>query len=460
MSFPCTLRRVAATAETPSALPLVPTAEANRFFGDLLDVNRLGLFAFVCERTRLGEVFALDFGAIRPVVLTLPEHIKHVLQDRRDDYPKGSSVKNFRLIVGNGLFTADGEAWKAHRTLLQPHFRKAAVDGYAAQMMHAIEACEARWDTLVGTEIDMIVEMMELALDVVGRTMFSKPITDGRHNLAYHYKGALEEISDRENSLSFPMWLPTPSNLRLKRHKRAIDAYITRAMAERRADGRVYGDLLDALLSASARNVSGGLDEQQIIDEVATILIAGHETSAITLAFTFRFLAQNPDVTARVLEELDAVLGTRRPTAADVPALSYLRAVLDEAMRLHPPVWIFPRVATTDDTIAGHRIPSGTMILVGTYFTHRLARYWPDPERFDPSRFMGKEPPDRFAFLPFGAGSRTCAGLSFAYQELVLAMAVLVRRFAPVPATSKPPTLWAVGTLQTKEGMPMRLVRR
>jgi cytochrome P450 len=448
------------TAQSALGLPLVPTAQTNRFFGDLIAVQRLGLYGLFEERSKLGDIFALDFGAIRPVVLTQPEHIKHVVQDRRDDYPKGSSVNNFRLIVGNGLFTADGEAWKAHRTLLQPSFRKTAVEGYGTQMMHAIEATEARWEAAAGTQVDMIVEMMELALDVVGRTMFSKPITDGRHNLAYHYKRALEEIEDREHSISFPMWVPTPSNLRLRRHKTAIDAYITKAMADRRADGTHPGDLLDALLSASAKNVEGGLDEQQIIDEVATILIAGHETSAIALAFAFRFLALNPHVTERVHEELDRVLGDRRPTAKDVPSLPYMRAMLDETMRLHPPVWIFPRVATADDTIGGYRIPAGTMILIAPYYTHRLAKYWPDPERFEPERFIREPSPDRFAFLPFGAGSRTCAGLAFAYQELVLAMAVLLRKFSPKPTSSKPPTLLAVGTLQTKEGMPMILARR
>lgn len=449
-----------ATVPSGATLPLVPTAEASRIFGDLLRVNRVGIFELFRERARSGEIFAADFGPIRPVVLTRPEHIKHVLQDERDHYPKGSSVRNFRLIVGNGLFTADGEPWLAHRSLLQPHFRKSAVEGYGAQMMHAIEACEARWETLVGTEIDMIVEMMELALDVVGRTMFSKPITDGRHNLAYHYKGALEEINDREHSVSFPMWVPTPSNVRLRRHKRAIDAYITKAMADRRAEGKRYGDLLDALLSASAETVKGGLDEQQIIDEVATILIAGHETSAIALAFAFRYLALHPEVAARAVEEIVRVVGDRKPTAKDVPALTYLRAIIDETMRLHPPVWIFPRVATADDVIGGYRIPNGTMILVAPYFTHRLPSLWPDPERFDPERFVREPSPDRFAFLPFGAGSRTCAGLAFAYQELVLALAVLLRRFAPTPATTRAPTLWAVGTLQTKDGMPMRLHRR
>lgn len=439
--------------------PLAPSAKPGSRFHDLADVGRMGLVDFVIDRSRLGDVFALEFGSMRPVVLTHPDHLHHVLVDRRDNYPKGESVRNFRIIVGNGLFTADGEAWRAHRAILQPHFRKVAVEGYGPQMTLAVRACVARWESRVGQPIDMLDEMMDLALDVVGQSMFSKPIAGGRYDLARHYKRALEEIGDREHSITLPMWVPTPSNVRLRFHKWHIDRYIRSAMAERRAEATARGDLLDALLSAGAAHVKGGLSDQQILDELATLLIAGHETSALTMAWAFWFLAKHPDVEARALAELARVVGDRDVTLEDLGELRYLRAIVDECLRLYPPVWINPRIAIADDEIGGYRIPAGTMVLIGAYFTHRRPELWANPDAFDPDRFMQKPTPNRFEFLPFGAGGRTCAGLAFAYQEILLALATLLPRFAIRPENDAIPKVRAIGTLQP-EHMPMKLMLR
>lgn len=448
------------TASPAKAAPLlVPSAEPQRRFHDLIDVRRLGLVDFVIDRSRLGDVFALDFGALRPVVLTRPEHLHHVLIDRKENYPKGDSVRNFRIIVGNGLFTADGEQWRAHRAVIQPHFRKSAVEGYGKQMERAVQHCVTRWDARIGTRIDALDEMMDLALDVVGYSMFSKPIAGGKYDLARHYKRALEEIGPREHSITFPMWVPTPSNLRLRWHKWNIDSYIHGAMAERRASGRRENDLLEALLSAGASVTKDGLSDQQILDELATILIAGHETSALTMAWVFFHLAKHPRVEARLLEELRGVLGGRDATVDDVGRFPYLRAIVDECLRLYPPVWINPRIALEEDTIGGFRIPAETMVLIGTYFTHRRPEIWGDPDVFRPERFLDRPNPDRFEFLPFGAGGRTCAGLAFAYQEILLAMATLVQRFTVRPVSADVPKLRAIGTLQPVS-LPVMLARR
>lgn len=443
-----------------SPYPLAPSGRPDSRFGDLLDVRRMELFAFVRDRSRLGDVFAMDFGAIRPVVISRPEHLHHVLVERKDDYPKGDSVKNFRIVVGNGLFTADGDDWKAHRAILQPHFRKVAVEGYGEQMRIAVQTTRERWEGQVGQTIDVLGAMMDLALDVVGRSMFSEPLSGGEIDLALHYKSALIELADREHSLSLPMWVPTPSNLRLRRHKSQIDRYIVGAIAKRRASGERHADLLDALLSAGAAARPNGLSDQQILDELATILIAGHETSALTMAWVFWLLARAPEVEAKALEELERVLGGREPTPKELSELPYLRAIVDECLRLYPPVWINPRIAAKDDVIGGFRIPAGTMILIGTYFTHRRPELWPEPDRFRPERFLEQPHPDRFHFLPFGAGGRTCAGLAFAYQEILLALAVLLPRFRLEPTIEGEPRMRAIGTLQPDPDLPMRLSRR
>ncbi len=428
-------------------------------FGDLLDVRRDGLFDVAAQRFQtLGDIFAIRLGKVHTVVLTRPDHIHHVASINHENYPKGGSVGELRYLVGNGLFTADGEDWRQHRSFLQPKFRKQAIGRYAPMMTAACEDLRASWSSRTGQRIDMADEMMNLALLIVGRTMFSRTVREQEDAIGDAYRVALYELGQRSNQLlPLPMWVPTRGNVRLRRAKEYIDAFIARTVAERRARDERHDDLLDALLDAAS---DGGLSEEQLRDEVSTVFLAGHETTALALTYTFYLLARNPEADARLYDELARVLGGRTPTAEDIPSLPYTRMVIEESLRVCPPVWIYPRIATEKDVIDGYEIPKGAFILICPYFAHRRESVWPDPERFDPERFAPGKRPAAHEFCPFGAGARTCAGINFAMQEMILALGTLIPAFRPELEKGYVPRLIVQGTLRPDGGMPMILTPR
>jgi cytochrome P450 len=441
-----------------SARP-IPSVAPHPLFGDLLEVRRQGLFEITAQRfAKLGEIFELRLGFLRLVYLTRPDHIHHVAATRQENYPKGRSVDNLKMLVGNGLFTADGDEWKHNRSLLQPKFRKAAIVKYGPLMMQACEALHASWDARAGQTVDVADEMMNLALAIIGRTMFSRLVREEEDTIGQAYRDALGEVSRRsEQFLELPLWVPTPSHRKFNAAKEFIDGYIAKAVAERRRKEQRYDDLLDALLDASK---NGGMSEQQLMDEVSTVFLAGHETTALALTWAWHLLGRHPEVDAALHDELSRVLGDRHPTVEDLPDLPYTRMVSEETLRICPPVWVYPRTALEDDVLDGYHIPKDAFVLICPYFAHRRPEAWPAPERFDPERFRatGRRPPHEFC--PFGAGARTCAGLSFAMQEMMLALATLARSFRPEALPGYVPKLVAKGTLRPDGGMPMVLRRR
>jgi cytochrome P450 len=437
----------------------IPTVARHPVLGDLLDVRRDGLFEVTAQRFRtLGDIFAIKLGKVQTVVLTHPDHIHHVAATRQEIYPKGASVGDLRYLVGNGLFTADGEEWRQNRSLLQPKFRKHAVSRYAPMMSAACEELGAAWSARLGDTVDMADEMMNLALSIIGRTMFSRTVREQEDAIGEAYREALGEIGQRSQQIvSVPMWVPTESNRRLREAKEFIDAYIASTVLERRRRDERFDDLLDALLDAAN---DGGMSEAQLRDEVSTVFLAGHETTALALTYAFYLLARNPEVDARLHAELSRILGSERPSPEAVSRLPYTRMVSEEVLRLCPPVWIYPRLAIEDDVIDGYDVPAGTFILICPYFAHRREAAWPDPERFDPERFAGSSRRPAHEFCPFGAGARTCAGLNFAMQEMILALATLIRAFRPEVVKGYAPRLVSKGTLRPDGGMPMILRSR
>ncbi len=437
----------------------IPAIAPHPVLGDLLDVRRDGLFEVLGDRFhRLGEIFAIFLGKVRTVVLTRPDHIHHVAATRPEIYPKGSSVGELTYVVGNGLFTADGEEWRTNRSLLQPKFRKQAVARYAPMMTAACEELRDAWATRIGERVDMSDEMMELALSIIGRTMFSRAVREQEDAIGEAYRDALTEIGQRAQRLvQWPLWVPTANNVRLRKAKEFIDAYIASTVAERRRKDERYDDLLDALLDAAN---DGGMTEEQLRDEVSTVFLAGHETTALALTYAFYLLSKHPEVDARLHDELVRVLGDRPIAAEDLARLPYARMVCEEVLRICPPVWVYPRLAAEDDVIDGYEVPKGSFILICPYFAHRREQAWPDPERFDPERFAGSPRRPVHEFCPFGAGARTCAGLNFAMQEMLVALATLLRRYRPEVEPGYLPRLVAKGTLRPDGGMPMYLRAR
>lgn len=401
-------------------------AARNRPIADVIQLRSDPLALFLEAVREPAEIIRYRFGPYRAVLAKRSEHIEHVLVKNHDNYVKGQNYEPLKLTLGQGLVTSEGELWKRQRKLVQPAFHHRSLEGFATTMAKLTEATIDSWAN-IDSPIDLHTHMTRLTFDIVGRTLFSADV--GRE--ADALKDALHYLLDWTNRRSAalvrpPLWMPTPGNLRFLRARRAFDTLIYRLIRERRAAASASGDLLDMLLAASDDDAS----ERLLRDELITLALAGHETTANALSWTFYLLAKHPDIERRVAEEAIRVLGDRAPTIEDVANLELTGRVVEESMRLFPPVWGFERQAIGEDRIGDERVTAGTAVMIVPYSMHRDRRYWPDPDRFDPDRFLpeAKKERPRFAYLPFGGGPRVCIGNAFAMMEAKIVVALVLRR--------------------------------
>lgn len=416
------------------ALKTPPGPRPWPIIGTLYDLGgRPLLDALLADWRRYGDVTRYVFGRKEIVRLVDPEHSRHVLVKNRANYIKGQGVDTLRHMTGEGLFTADGELWQTQRRMMQPHFTVAAVRTYGQAMQAAIEESCARLAEQ-GREgaSDMSFELMRFTMDVICWTMFSVGAGGEAKGLSEAITEAMHWTGARGTRLvQLPPRVPTPENVRFKRALVEIDRFLLGMIERRRASGELgqRGDLLDVLLQASDEETGRGMSVQQLRDEMVTVFLAGHETTAISLGWALYLLSQHRDAQELLQAEADAL--ARDPTADDLAALPATRRVIEEALRLFPPVWINPRQALAEDEVDGFRIPAGAMVLNFVYATHRHPEFWADPERFDPDRFLPEQVRDRhpLAFMPFGGGHRVCIGMNFALQEMIMYVAALMRRF-------------------------------
>jgi cytochrome P450 len=407
---------------------------------------------------KYGDVVTMSAG--HPVFLVVhPDGVKHVLQDNHLNYRKGFDYQRMEPLLGRGLLTTNGEEWKRHRRIAQPSFHRQRVASFGALMVRHTRRALERWKALGdGAELELHGEMMRLTLEIVCEALFSVDLEKGgvkADGIAAAMESTLRTINERVNDLiALPMWLPTPTHLEFKRQRRVIDELVTGIIRERRG-APPADDLLSMLMEA--RDEEGpSLDDGELRDEVMTMVLAGHETTANALAFTFMLLSRHPEVRGLLEGSVQGALGDREAAAGDVPALQYTRQVVEESMRLYPPAWALSRQAVDEDTVLGYRVPKGALVSVVQWLTHRDPRFWPEPEKFDPTRFEpgAAAARHRFASFPFGAGPRLCIGQAFAMMELQLILATLVRevRFEVLQ-----PEKVELEPLITLRGLPARL---
>jgi cytochrome P450 len=407
-----------------------------------------------------------------------PDYVDHVLHEAVDRYRKSVEYELLRSVVGLSIFTDEGESWRRHRMLLNPLFAKRHLVGLCELMIDPIEAFMDRLDD--GTDrirLNMSQAMTELTLDVVGSALFGRGMADLAVRLGPSVTTGLRaaERATRAIMLLNPPWwlfrawanfvhhaplLPPPMS-RIQGIMRDVDQTVWRVIRERQADPGSDQDLLGLLLSV--RDEQGRtLPLRRVRDEATTFMLAGHETTANALSWMWYLLARAPEARERMLAEVDAVLGGRRPTADDLPALRWTSACVQEAMRLFPPAWLIPRTAVEDDLIDGHRIPRGASILIPIHAIHHDQRWWPEPEVFDPARFLVENARGRprCAYLPFGGGRRICIGSSFALMETTLVTAIMSQRFVYELAPGHPVEPEATLTLRPRRGLKMVALRR
>jgi len=401
----------------------------------------------------------------RYLIVNAPRGIQRVLLDNAGNYAKSRVAR--RLVepgIGRGLLTSEGEAWRRQRRIMAPAFDHRSLTSYAPLMTEAASAVLTRWGDLPdGAPVDVAVEMMRLTLKIIARTMFSTDAED---------VGAIVEEAvgryQREvrpgllDLLNLPDWVPRPETRKWSRIFDRFDAVIDRLMAREAASGVEGKDLLARLLEARDAETGGGLTPREVRDQVVTIFMAGHETTALALTWTWYLLSLHPHEEQKFHAELDRVLAGRVPRFEDLAQLRYTRMVLEESMRLYPPAHTISREALADDEIEGHRVAKGSVVSIVPWVLHRHRLLWDRPEVFDPERFApGRASArQRFAYIPFGGGPRICIGMGFAMTEALIILAMLGQRYRL--RLSPDAAIEPVGliTLRPRNGLPMLLERR
>lgn len=435
-------------------LPLPPGPKGNFLLGVMPEFNRDTL-GFIEQAKNYGDVVRMRFFYLTVHFLYDPSHIEYVLSTNARNFRKSRSLRTpfFRRLVGQGLLTSEGELWKRQRRLAQPAFHRQRIGAYGDVMVEYAQRMVSNWNP--GESRDIHRDMMRLALEIVVKTLFNADVSNDADKVGevlsrlvkpFASQATLKWIADNR--------LPTPTHRRFNHDVNEIDAIVYRIIEERRTSGVDQGDLLSMLLSAHDEDGSQ-MTNRQLRDEVMTLFLAGHETTALTLSWAWYLLARNPEVEQKFHQELGQVLGGRTPTAADLPRLKYTEMIAKESMRLYPPAYGVGREAIEDCEIGGFRIPRGSQVFMFQWVTQRDPRFFPNPHEFKPERwteeFVNELP--KYAYFPFGGGPRSCIGNYFAMMEVVLLMATIGQRFRFSLANEQRVELMPAMSLRPKDGI-------
>jgi cytochrome P450 len=382
------------------------------------------------------------------VVIHNTDDIRHVLLGNRSNYVKGLALDRVRVLLGNGLMASEGELWARQRRMVQPAFQTQVIRGFSVLMQQANVEIIDRWAGHAerGEAINLTRDLSELALNIVLRALFS---TD------------LVRLIDTEGSSPFDLLTrETRRDLAFAAKFRALTHFVRAMVESRRAEQRTEMDLLSMLMQARDKDSGEPMPDRALLDEVMTLIVAGHETTASTLNWTWYLLSQNPDVESR----LHSAIVQAAPSLPNEPPVecAYVEQVLQESMRLYPAGWLLSRRALGDDILGGYHVPAGTEVFICPYLLHRHEAHWDRPETFDPERFAPAtvEARDRFAYLPFSAGPRYCIGTTFSMAEMTMHMSLVARRFKLQYVGSEPPQAEFQINLRTRQDLYMRLVAR
>jgi cytochrome P450 len=438
-----------------------PSSSGKPIVGHLIDFRRNPL-AFLNALAKRGDVVRFKMGPQQIYLLNHPDYVRDVLVTNNRNFVKSRGLEMAKKFLGESLLTSEGEFHRRQRRLAQPAFHRQRINAYAALMTEYAVHTRERWRA--GETLDISQEMMRLTLAIVGKTLFDADVEAEASEIG----AALTQVMQLFERITNPLAglldkLPLPSNLRWLKAKRRLDSTIYRIINEHRASGVDRGDLLSMLLLAQDEEGDGGsMTDTQLRDEAMTLFVAGHETTANALTWTWYLLSQHPDVEAKLHEEIDEVLAGALPRADHVAKLRYTEMVLAESMRLYPPAWTMGRRALGDYQVGGYVIPANSIVLMSPWVMHHDARFFPEPFTFDPERWKAdaRESRPKFSYFPFGGGPRVCIGEQFAWMEGVLLIATIAQqwkmRLAPDQIVEPKPMI----TLRPKYGMRMTIEAR
>lgn len=430
--------------------------------GSLGEFGRDQLGFYVRCAREYGDVVPVRLGSRRGFLIYHPDAIEEVLVARARDFVKTPGIRLLQRLLGDGLFVSEGDLWLRQRRLMQPAFHRQHIAAYGQIMATCATRRAAGWHD--GAVMDIHPEMMAITRDIVAKTLFDADVSDEARVIGEASHFLTEYFGKRLGSLLqlVPPWVPTPANRRLQRAVRGLDEVVYRMIADRRRTPGNRVDLLSILLQAQDADDGSRMTDRQVRDEVMTLFLAGHETTAVALSWTWYLLAQHPEAEARLADELRVVLAGRPPTVADLPALRYTEMVVTESMRLYPPAYGIARQAVRPTEVAGRPMRVGAFVIMPTWVVHRDVRWFEKPEEFRPERWEGdgvRRLP-RFAYFPFGGGPRQCIGNTFAMMEAVLILAAIGQRFRLelVPGQSVTPMPYI--TLRPDPGIRIHLESR
>ena len=423
----------------------------------LLDMSRDRLGMMTAAARTYGDAARLPVGHKTLYFFNDPDLVKHVLADNSANYRKGIGLVHARRALGDGLLTSEGELWRKQRRVIQPSFQSRRIAAQISVVAEETAALVERLRRRGGDgPVDVVTEMTGLTLGVLGRTLLDEDLSS-LESIGDAFTAVQDQAMFELETLSaLPAWVPHARQRRFRRARLRLQGIVDELVA-RRDDVAGRDDVLSRLILSTGAEPDARVRRQRLRDELVTLLLAGHETTASTLGWTLHLVDRHPDVGERLHAEAVEVLGDGLPVLEDLHRLRYTTMVVEEALRLYPPVWLLPRLATAADRVGPYHVPPGSDVLVSPYTMHRNPRFWPDPDRFDPTRFTSGKAADRprYAYIPFGAGPRVCVGSSLGMMEAVVALAMLSRalRLAALPGHEVVPE--PMLSLRIRGGLPM-----
>ena len=438
-----------------------PTVKTDLFGGHFLSFRR-NPTDFLTKLAALGDVTNFRIGKLPAYLVNHPDLVRDLLVTNHAKFKKGRALQKAKTLLGEGLLTSEKEFHLRQRRMIQPAFHRNRINEYAKSMIEFAEKMAGEWQD--GDVRDVDKEMMRLTLWIVGKTLFNSNVEDSTSEVG----AAMTTIVSMFNFMVLPFSdllekLPLPLIKRLKNARKTLDELIYKIINERRASGEDTGDLLSMLLMAQDEETGNAMTDEQIRDECLTLFLAGHETTANALAWTFYLLSQNPEAEAKFHREIDEIIGAKAVTPEDYPRLKFTEQIFAESMRLFPPAWTIGRLSTEPHEFNGYKIPAKSLILASPFVMQRDARFWEQPDEFNPDRWEKvsiKEAGNKFIYFPFSKGVRSCIGESFAWMEGVLLLAILGRKWKLNLMPEQKIGLQAMITLRPKYGMKMRIEKR
>ncbi len=369
---------------------------------------------------------------------------------------------HLKLLLGEGLVTSEGQLWKRQRKMIQPSFHKQHINNLFDEMLGCTNEMIKEWkvEAQQGGKIDFAPEMMKITLQIIAKTMLSADFKTEAKSVGVSLTYLLKALEERVlRGINFPLWVPTPANTEFKNKRKVLDALIYKLISDRRKTGHQKGDLLDMLMESRYEDNGEAMPDKLLRDELMTIFLAGHETTATALTWTFYLLAKHPEVYQKLKKEVKDVVGEGELTFQHIHQLKYTKACINECMRLYPPVWVIGRRATEDNMVGDYLITKDTSVLISPYIVHRNPAYWKNPDVFDPERWETEEVKqmDKFAYFPFAAGPRMCIGNNFALLEADIILTKVIQQFDFSFIGESEPEMDPTLTLRVKQGMPMQI---